>query len=64
MTPRWPLARFEHAASRKAIYRVSKALVEQFIAGFASPPKILILDLDHSEDAVYGQQPLAFYNHH
>ncbi|MDY7575792.1 IS1380 family transposase [Actimicrobium sp. CCI2.3] len=58
------MSRFEHAASSKDIYRISEALVEQFIAGFASPPRNLILDLDHSEDAVYGQQPLAFYNHH
>lgn len=27
---------FEHAASSKDIYRVSEALVEQFMAGFAS----------------------------
>jgi hypothetical protein len=40
------------------------ALVEQFIAGFAEPPAALVLDRDHSEDAVHGQQPLAFYNHH
>jgi hypothetical protein len=58
------MSRFEHAASRQDLYRVSKALVEQFIAGFASPPKRLVLDLDHTEDSVYGQQPLAFYNHH
>jgi hypothetical protein len=58
------ISRFEHAACRQDIYRISKALVEQFIAGFASPPQSLILDLDHSEDACYGQQPLAFYNHH
>ena len=58
------ISRFEHAASRQDIYRVSEALIEQFIDGFASPPKSLILDLDHSEDACYGQQPLAFYNHH
>lgn len=58
------MSRFEHAASSKDIYRVSEALVEQFIAGFASPPRTLVLDLDHSEDAAYGQQPLAFYNHH
>ncbi len=58
------ISRFEHAASRQDIYRVSEALVEQFIASFSSPPKSLILDLDHSEDACYGQQPLAFYNHH
>ena len=58
------MSRFEHAASRQDIYRVSKALVDQFIAGFAVPPKSLVLDLDHSEDSTYGQQPLAFYNHH
>ena len=58
------ISRFEHAASRQDIYRVSAALVEQFIASFASAPKSLILDLDHSEDACYGQQPPAFYNHH
>ena len=39
-------------------------MVEQFIAGFATPPKALVLDLDHSEDKVHGQQPLAFYNQH
>jgi hypothetical protein len=58
------ISRFEHAANSKDIYRVSKALVEQYISGFARAPKSLILDLDHSEDAVYGQQPLAFYHHH
>lgn len=57
------MSRFEHAASRKDIYRFSQALVEQFIAGFASAPKNIVLDLDHSEDAAHGQQPLAFYNH-
>ena len=58
------MSRFEHAATRKDIYRVARALVEQFIAGYAIPPEALILDLDHAEDAAYGQQPLAFYNHH
>ena len=58
------MSRFEHAATTRDIYRASQALVEQFIAGFAQPPAALVLDMDHSEDAVYGQQPLAFYNHH
>jgi hypothetical protein len=58
------ISRFEHAARRRDIYRVSEALVEQYIAGFDTPPKNLILDLDHSEDACHGQQPLAFYNYH
>ncbi len=58
------ISRFEHAVSSKDIYRVSLALVEQFIDSYACPPKTLVLDLDHAEDAAYGQQPLAFYNHH
>lgn len=57
------MSRFEHAVSSKDIYRVSQALVEQFVAGFARPPRNLVLDMDHSEDAAHGQQPLAFYNH-
>lgn len=58
------ISRFEHAATRKDVYRFARVLVEQFIAGYAIPPDALILDLDHSEDVAYGQQPLAFYNHH
>lgn len=58
------ISRFEHAVSSKDIYRLSEALVDQFIAGYATPPEALVLDIDHSEDAAHGQQPLAFYHHH
>lgn len=58
------ISRFEHAATTRDLYRASRAMVEQYIAGFATPPKALVLDLDHSEDKAHGQQPLAFYNHH
>ncbi len=58
------ISRFEHAVDSKDIYRLSEALVDQFIAGYATPPEALVLDIDHSEDAAYGQQPLAFYNHY
>ena len=58
------ISRFEHAVDSKDIYRLSEALVDQFIAGYATPPEALVLDMDHSEDAAHGQQPLAFYNHH
>ena len=58
------ISRFEHAATRKDVYRFARVLLEQFIAGYATPPEALIPDLDHSEDAAYGQQPLAFYHSH
>lgn len=31
-----PISRFEHAATRREIYRISEALVEQFIASYAT----------------------------
>lgn len=58
------ISRFEHAARRRDIYRLSSALVDQFIAGYATPPAVLVLDIDHTEDQAHGQQPFAFYNHH
>lgn len=57
-------SRLENAASTKDIYRIAQAFVEQFIASYAKAPKLIVLDMDHSEDSTYGQQELSFYNHH
>ncbi|HYQ91200.1 MAG TPA: IS1380 family transposase [Candidatus Competibacteraceae bacterium] len=56
------LSRWENAATRKDIYRLAVAFIDQFIASYAHPPAVIVLDLDHSEDAAYGQQELIFYN--
>lgn len=58
------VSRLEGALRRGDIYRMARALVLQFIAGYESPPTTLTLDLDHTDDATYGQQALSFYNHH
>jgi len=57
-------SRLENACTRKDIYRLAKAFVEAFIASYAKPPSVIVLDMDHSEDRTHGQQELAFYNHH
>ena len=57
-------SRLENAASTKDIYRIAQAFGDQFIASYAKPPELIVLDMDHSEDATYGQQELSFYNHH
>jgi hypothetical protein len=57
-------SRLENAASTKDIYRLAQAFVDQFIASYAKAPELIVLDMDHSEDAAYGQQELIFYNHH
>jgi hypothetical protein len=75
-TNRTPLAADNHLASsathcrleagmrRSDIYRMAEALLQQFVAGYATPPTSIILDLDHTDDRVHGQQELAFYNTH
>jgi hypothetical protein len=58
------LSRLENSVSRKDIYRLARSFVEAFIASYAQAPAVIVLDMDHSEDATHGQQELAFYNHH
>ena len=58
------LSRLENSVSRKDIYRLARGFIDAFIASYAQAPTVIVLDMDHSEDATYGQQELAFYNHH
>jgi hypothetical protein len=58
------ISRLENAATTKDIYRIAQAYVDQFIASYATPPSIIVLDMDHCEDATHGQQEFSFYNHH
>lgn len=57
-------SRLEASLRRRDIYRLARALVEQFVAGCPEAPRSITLDLDHTDDATYGQQTLSFYNHH
>jgi hypothetical protein len=57
-------SRLEHQMDRKAIYRLTRALVDHFIASYTEPPAAIVLDVDPSDDPTHGQQEFAFYNHH
>src|SRR6266568_570141 len=57
-------SRLEHQIDRKDLYRLTRALVDHFMASYAEPPAAIVLDIDHSDDPTHGQQELAFYNHH
>jgi len=37
-------------------------LLEQFIASYTKPPKVIVLDVDDTEDRVHGQQEQARYD--
>jgi len=57
-------SRLENAATRKDIYRMSRAMIDQFLASYAKAPKLIVLDMDHTSDRTFGQQEFSFYNHH
>jgi hypothetical protein len=57
-------SRLENAATTKDLYRLAHAFVDRFIASYPKAPPLIVLDMDHSEHATYGQQQLSFYNHH
>jgi hypothetical protein len=56
------LCRFENGIDRRSLVRMSVALVETFIASFATPPEELILDFDATDDPVHGKQELSFFH--
>jgi len=57
-------SRLENGVSRKDVYRLAQAFVDQFITSYAQAPEAIVLDLDHTVDPTHGQQAFSFYNHH
>src|SRR6266478_2141261 len=56
------ISRFENRVSRTELYRMALVLVDQFLASYVSPPKVIVLDVDDTEDRVHGQQEQARYD--
>ena len=58
------LCRLENAVTARDIYRLAQAFIEAFVASYATPPEVIVLDMDHSEDSTHGQQAFSFFNRH
>jgi Transposase DDE domain group 1 len=56
------MSRFENHVSRSELYRMARVLLDQFIASYATPPTVIVLDVDDTEDRVHGQQEQARYD--
>ena len=56
------LCRLENRAHRRALFEMSKVLVEQFIASHQEPPECLVLDFDCTDDPVHGRQEGRFFH--
>jgi hypothetical protein len=66
--PKQPLAspptlcRLENRVHRRALFEMSRVLVEQFLASFEEAPECLILDFDATDDPVHGHQEGRFFH--
>lgn len=56
------ISRFENRVSRTELYRMALVLVDQFLASYVRPPKLIVLDFDDTEDPVHGGQEEARYD--
>jgi hypothetical protein len=56
------ISRFENRISRTELYRMALVLLKQFVASYASPPSVIVLDVDDTEDPVHGEQEQARYD--
>ena len=56
------MSRFENRITRRDLYRIAKAFADVFIASYKHPPEAILLDIDDTEDKVYGSQQLSLFN--
>jgi hypothetical protein len=56
------LCRLENRVGRRALFEMSRALVEQFITSYVRPPECLVLDFDATDDPIHGHQEGRFFH--
>jgi len=58
------LSRLENAPGLRDVIRLTYALVDQWMASYATPPARVTLDIDDTCDVVHGHQQLSLFNGH
>jgi len=58
------LSRLENAPKLKDVIRLTYALVDQWMASYATPPSRVTLDIDDTCDVAHGHQQLSLFNAH
>jgi len=56
------MSRFENSVSRTELYRLARVFVDQFIASYTCPPRLIVLDFDDTEDPAHGEQEHIRYD--
>ncbi|MFQ6019083.1 MAG: IS1380 family transposase [Kiloniellaceae bacterium] len=58
------LSRLENAPSWRELARMGLSLIDLFCASFKTVPARIVLDIDDTDDTVYGGQQLSLFNAH
>jgi hypothetical protein len=53
-------SRFENNVTAKELYRLSEVLLELYLETHPGPRKVMVIDLDGTDDPTHGQQQLSF----
>lgn len=56
------LSRLENAADMRSIKKLLLLREGNYVASFKSPPELVILDIDTTDDPTHGQQELSFFH--
>jgi len=56
------LSRLENRVSNAELRRLSDALIQAYLAAHPGPRKLIVLDIDATDDATHGQQQLSFFH--
>jgi len=56
------MSRFENSLSRRELYKISVAFVDNFIQSYSHELAVIILDADDTNRNTYGAQQLALFN--
>jgi hypothetical protein len=56
------LSRFENNVTATELYRLSEVLLELYLETHPGPRKVMVIDLDGTDDPTHGQQQLSFYH--
>lgn len=56
------LSRFENRVGNCELRRLSDALIDAYVAAHPAPRKVIVLDMDATDDPVHGLQQLSFFH--
>ena len=56
------MSRFENTISRTTLYRIAIVFADVFIASYDTPPSVIVIDFDDTEDKVHGNQQQSLFN--